>query len=285
MAAPTAATLVERLRGLHLRMVDAVLAGDGLERVAELAAEAVGGSVAIVVPRLGAAVMAPAGTPAAERLPELRRYVADLVAGPPGARAARPGGRDPDRLRRRVGRRRAACSRARRRADRRGGGVPAPRGGRVADRGRRRGGARRGRAEPARLVPRGPARRQRRCRPTSSCAAARGWAATSAAARSRSAPSCTPTARATSSRRSPRTCRARWPSTWRRSPAARRAGASTRCCRRSPVDDAGRGDARRGRAAGRAAAAPRHRRAVVVLRRPGRARRAPCRRPSSCSTS
>ncbi len=79
MAAPTAATLVERLRGLHLRMVDAVLAGDGLERVAELAADAVGGSVAIIVPRLGTAVVAPAGAPAAERLPELRRYVADLV--------------------------------------------------------------------------------------------------------------------------------------------------------------------------------------------------------------
>ena len=83
MAAPTAATLVERLRGLHLRMVDAVLAGDGLERVAELAAEAVGGSVAIVVPRLGAAVMAPQGTPASDRLPELRRYVADCVADRP----------------------------------------------------------------------------------------------------------------------------------------------------------------------------------------------------------
>src|SRR5215217_2714094 len=64
-------------------MVDAVLAGDGLERVAELAAEAVGGSVAIVVPRLGSAVMAPAGTPASERLPELRRYVADLVQDRP----------------------------------------------------------------------------------------------------------------------------------------------------------------------------------------------------------
>ncbi|MEY2440639.1 MAG: hypothetical protein QOJ46_65 [bacterium] len=83
MAAPTAATLVERLRGLHLRMVDAVLAGDGLERVAELAADAVGGSVAIVIPRLGAAVMAPAGQPSAERLPELRRYVADLVQDRP----------------------------------------------------------------------------------------------------------------------------------------------------------------------------------------------------------
>ena len=82
MAAPTAATLVERLRGLHLRMVDAVLAGDGLERVAELAADAVGGSVAIIVPRLGKAVMAPAGA-ASDRLPELRRYVADLVQDRP----------------------------------------------------------------------------------------------------------------------------------------------------------------------------------------------------------
>ena len=83
MAAPTAATLVERLRGLHLRMVDAVLAGDGLERVAELAAEAVGGAVAIVVPRLGAAVIAPPGTALADRLPELRRYVGDCVADRP----------------------------------------------------------------------------------------------------------------------------------------------------------------------------------------------------------
>ncbi len=83
MAAPTAATLVERLRALHLRMVDAVLSGDGLERVAELAAEAVGGSVAIVVPRLGTAVLAPDCAPACERLPELRRYVADCVADRP----------------------------------------------------------------------------------------------------------------------------------------------------------------------------------------------------------
>ena len=95
MAAPTAATLVERLRGLHLRMVDAVLAGDGLERVAELAAEAVGGSVAIVVPRLGTAVIAPHGTPACDRLPELRRYVVDCVAdrpanGPHGVAAEVP---------------------------------------------------------------------------------------------------------------------------------------------------------------------------------------------------
>jgi sugar diacid utilization regulator len=90
VAAPTtAATLVERLRGLHLRMVDAVLAGDGLERVAELAAEAVGGAVAIVVPRLGAAVVAPAAAPAADRLAELRHYVADVVHDRP---AHVPGG-------------------------------------------------------------------------------------------------------------------------------------------------------------------------------------------------
>jgi sugar diacid utilization regulator len=60
-------------------MVDAVLAGDGLERVAELAAEAVGGSVAIVVPRLGTAVVAPQASTAVDRLGELRHYVADCV--------------------------------------------------------------------------------------------------------------------------------------------------------------------------------------------------------------
>ncbi len=55
--------LVARLRDLHLQMVDAVLAGDGLERVAGLAADAAGGPVAIVVPRLGAAAIA-GGPPA-----------------------------------------------------------------------------------------------------------------------------------------------------------------------------------------------------------------------------
>ena len=39
-----APALVERLRELHGRMVEAVLAGDGLQRVAELAAEAAGGA-------------------------------------------------------------------------------------------------------------------------------------------------------------------------------------------------------------------------------------------------
>lgn len=74
-------SLVERLRQLHLRMVDAVLGGEGLARVAELACEAAGGPVAIVVPRLGAAVLAPAE--GAEDLAAIRRYVADRTKDRP----------------------------------------------------------------------------------------------------------------------------------------------------------------------------------------------------------
>src|SRR3954465_5367264 len=67
------ATVMERVRAIHLRMVDAVLSGDGLEGVATLAAGETGGVVAIVVPRLGAAA---ASGPVAE-LPALRRYVSE----------------------------------------------------------------------------------------------------------------------------------------------------------------------------------------------------------------
>jgi sugar diacid utilization regulator len=67
-------SLVERLRAVHLEMVDAVLGGDGLGRVAQLAADAAGGTVAIVVPRLGAAATS-AGGPS--DLGALRRYVGD----------------------------------------------------------------------------------------------------------------------------------------------------------------------------------------------------------------
>ncbi len=74
-------SLVERLRQLHLRMVDAVLGGEGLARVAELACEAAGAPVAIVVPRLGAAVLAPEG--AEGDLPGIRRYVADRTKDRP----------------------------------------------------------------------------------------------------------------------------------------------------------------------------------------------------------
>src|SRR6186713_507630 len=66
-------SVVERLRSVHLRMVDAVLGGDGLEGVAALAAGEAGGVVAIVVPRLGAAA---ASGPVAD-LAGLRRYVSE----------------------------------------------------------------------------------------------------------------------------------------------------------------------------------------------------------------
>jgi sugar diacid utilization regulator len=82
-AAPPPASLVERLRDVHLQMVDAVLAGDGLGRVAELAAEAAGGPVAIVVPRIGAAAVAGAGGAAAQSLPALKRYVSDRLRDRP----------------------------------------------------------------------------------------------------------------------------------------------------------------------------------------------------------
>src|SRR5689334_906523 len=70
------AGVVERVRTVHLRMVDAVLSGDGLEGVAALAAGETGGVVAIVVPRLGAAA---ASGPA--DLAALRRYVSERSRG------------------------------------------------------------------------------------------------------------------------------------------------------------------------------------------------------------
>ncbi len=80
---PPAGLLVERLRGVHLEMVDAVLSGDGLERVAELAARAAGGPVAIVVPRLSACALAPRDAGARAVLPVVERYVADRLRDRP----------------------------------------------------------------------------------------------------------------------------------------------------------------------------------------------------------
>lgn len=59
-------------RGAHLEMVGAVLAGDGLERVAEIASAHAGAPVAVIVPRLGVG-----------REPWLRyeRYVAARLSG------------------------------------------------------------------------------------------------------------------------------------------------------------------------------------------------------------
>ena len=78
---------MERLRAVHLEMVDAVLGGDGLSRVAALAANAAGAPVAIVIPRLGATVVSgaqPSGEEVGEeRLAALRRYVGDRLRDRP----------------------------------------------------------------------------------------------------------------------------------------------------------------------------------------------------------
>ena len=71
--------LIERLRAVHLQMVDAVLTGDGLARVAELAAHSAGGAVAILIPRLGAAACSP---PEME-LGALKRYASERAKDRP----------------------------------------------------------------------------------------------------------------------------------------------------------------------------------------------------------
>jgi PucR family transcriptional regulator, purine catabolism regulatory protein len=63
-------------------MADAVLAGDGLDAIAALTAEATGGTVAVVLPAVGAAV---AGAGGERRLGAVRRFVAARLAGQPGA--------------------------------------------------------------------------------------------------------------------------------------------------------------------------------------------------------
>jgi sugar diacid utilization regulator len=68
-----------RLRELHLQMVDAVLSGEGLSRVAQLASSGAGGPVAIVVPRLAVAVAYPEDV----EIGALRRYATDRVKDRP----------------------------------------------------------------------------------------------------------------------------------------------------------------------------------------------------------
>jgi sugar diacid utilization regulator len=73
---------VGRLRAVHLDMVNALVGAEGLARLARITADAVGGPVAIIAPRLRAAYVSP--TPI--EIGELERYVNDRVAG----RAPRP---------------------------------------------------------------------------------------------------------------------------------------------------------------------------------------------------
>src|SRR4051794_41876587 len=79
-------------RGAHLEMVGAVLAGDGLERIAEIASRHARGPVAVIVPRLGTR---------AEAWQQYERYVASRLAGGGPRRAGGGGGGGPPRPRRR----------------------------------------------------------------------------------------------------------------------------------------------------------------------------------------
>src|SRR3954467_11009611 len=84
--------LVERLRVVHLKMVDAVLSGEGLGRVAELAAEAAGSPVPIGIPRLGPAALSPG---AQTDVGALLRYVGDRARGRPASAPPGIGGELP----------------------------------------------------------------------------------------------------------------------------------------------------------------------------------------------
>src|SRR5947209_18207445 len=72
MDAMTAPQSIPSPRGAHLEMVGAVLAGEGLERIAEIASAHARAPVAVVVPRLG--------TPVDSWAP-YERYVASRLAG------------------------------------------------------------------------------------------------------------------------------------------------------------------------------------------------------------
>jgi hypothetical protein len=76
------------MRDLQARLLGAVLAGEGLQGVADLAAAEAGGPVAIVLPARGLAVSAPEGLAS----PELSAYVAGGISGngapPPPATVA-----------------------------------------------------------------------------------------------------------------------------------------------------------------------------------------------------
>jgi hypothetical protein len=74
-------TLVERLRRVHQKMVDAALVGDGFDRMAELAAEEATRPVAICVPALEVAIAWPGVPP--DELDALARFAAARVNGEP----------------------------------------------------------------------------------------------------------------------------------------------------------------------------------------------------------
>ena len=87
-AADDQTRLLDTLSETHAAMMDAVLDGDGLERVAELAAAASGGPVAVVIPRLGVTLAsreARGPVRAPQDLASLQRWVEERVRGRPSA--------------------------------------------------------------------------------------------------------------------------------------------------------------------------------------------------------
>jgi len=90
-APPDSGSVTDPVRFVQLRMVEAILAGEGLARVARLAEEVTGRTVAIIIPRLGAAEVSATDLDRAS----LRRYVDARLRGrpavvPPGVAAAVP---------------------------------------------------------------------------------------------------------------------------------------------------------------------------------------------------
>ncbi|MDQ6774768.1 MAG: helix-turn-helix domain-containing protein [Actinomycetota bacterium] len=76
--------LLDTLSETHAAMMDAVLDGEGMERVAELAVAATGGPVAALIPRLGVAC-APRAARSPRELATLERWVEERVRGRPSA--------------------------------------------------------------------------------------------------------------------------------------------------------------------------------------------------------
>jgi sugar diacid utilization regulator len=75
--------LADRLRRVHAGMIDAVLSGDGMREVAQLAARHAGGPVAVVIPQLGHELVEPARLCSQGTLARLVGYARDRAAGRP----------------------------------------------------------------------------------------------------------------------------------------------------------------------------------------------------------
>lgn len=81
MSKPEPALLVDRLREVHVRMVDAVLGGDGMREVAAIAAARTHAAVAVIAPGLGHELVEPDTDENRAAVAEIRSYVLDLIAG------------------------------------------------------------------------------------------------------------------------------------------------------------------------------------------------------------